>query len=640
MPKEFTGSVEPQKDIQFGADERVNSANSLEGIEAAGKAFSEATGLLVQKSLTSDILAEDALQQSRYEEIRRKKDALYAAATSRDEASVARFQQEINDLTIAENQGLITGGNSSIRKESLLRSYVNRFPHREEEIRQTYSRTRAQLQEARASKISDPFEEGINDILLESTKKQKSPIAVLEDRQHQDAMERAARDLQYQVGLGKAVEGDVDAAVSKHAIPLFRSQADDYVLSALRMAEAGQGDIDHITVKKNLELMRSADLARLDGTFQNIANASAGDQGTPVLSGEFRAEQRKKVNDLYDGLIKYTENVDTLAAYARTMEHVKNATVAKIRSTVPAVAVLLDIGAVEWAGKFIVEDFPVVAGIAMSHGPAGVRAFIDNAPTPAEKQRRQYQSWLLGDGYTSEMQAEDLKGIVQSGAPPVRTGDPLVDATRLKAHTDAILRSSNVPPEVKDNALAAYNEAEKGDATYIGAGARWYKEPVMMQSLRKSETMKARMREETAGTLATVTRKIAESPALSQGLQFAVDLENDMKLHKSPWKAYASGGPFSIGTSDNPANVDFEQVARVPVIGMLVPDDKFVLDALNNAYWIIRGMDGAAAAEEWALQILAQRDADQEEAAAADEEAKKAGDEGFDLPTIDADLTD
>lgn len=638
MPTKFTGNVDTPTNLEFGADEYVDNSNSLEGLEEGAKALAATSGYFVMKKLQNDILAEAAAEESRYEEIRRTKKALYDAADNKDEENVVKFGRQLEELTIAENQGAISGNNAGIRKEALLRQYINRFPHREEEIRQMYSATRRQIAEGRAAKISDPVEEGINEVLSEAIKRGTSPVAVLEKRQHEDFMNRAALDAQYNAALGVEISGKLEQAFDQNAMPIFYSDAADYIQLAWTQAQQAGSDIDAVNVKRNLELMKQGARMKVSSTINNILAASQNPSAT--LSADFRAAQLKKVDQLYDGIIAQAENVDSLKAYARGLEFQKNATVSEMRKVDPMLRRLIDIGAVEYAGKYLAEDYPQVASVLFTQGRAGLEALMRNAPTPMERNRLKLQMHMLGDGYDPDQQADDLAGVIQRGAPPEPTGDSYVDAVRLSAISDSVLKSSNTPPEAKDNAATAILEAEKGESTYLSPGAHWYKNPTHLRQLRGSEATKNRMREELVSSTTSMIRKMADKPQLASSLVFAQDLERDQRFHKSPWKAYPNGGPFSLiqteaygRSGQNDPNVDYEELSKAPIIGMMVPDDKVILDSLNNSYWTIRAIDGVAAAEGWAMEILNQRDADSE--AEGEGEGNKAEEE---IPTFD--LTD
>lgn len=638
MPTQFTGNVEPPKNLQFGADSYVDSSNSLEGLEEGAKALQATTGQFVMKRLQNDILAEDATNQSRYEEIRRTKKALYDAADNRDEENVVKFGRQLEELTIAENQGAISGSNASIRKESLLRTYITRFPHREEEIRQMYSTTRRQLQEGRAAKVSDPIEEGINDVLEEAVKKGKSPISVLEDRQHNEYMDRAIKDMQYQVALGGQIAGPLEQAFDQNAMPIFFADATDYIHYAMQTAQAAGADVDAVTVKRNLEIMKQGARQKVSATINNLLAVSPEPGAT--LSPDFRNAQLKKVDDLYDGMIAYSENVDTLKAYARGLEFQKNKTVSELRKVDPMLRGLIDIGAVEYAGKYLAEDYPAVATVLFTQGRAGLEALLKNAQTPMERNRLKLQMHMLGDGYDPDQQAADLTGVVQSGTPPEPTGDSYVDAIRLSGITDSLIKSSNVPPEVKDNAGVAILEAEKSEGSYLGPGAHWYKNPTHLRQLSGSDSLKARMREEITGTSASVTRQLSRDPELAKSLMFAPNLEEDMKNHRYPWKAYTTGGPFGTGViSDREDKANLAALNDLDSLSQQDASAKGIVDTLNNAYWILRRIDGAPAAEDWASQILELRDEEQE--LIKKEKAAKEGDEeqSFDQQPV-FDLTD
>lgn len=640
MPTQFTGNVDTPTNLQFGADEFVDSSNSLEGLEEGAKALAATTGKFVERKLTNDILAEAALEESKYDEIRKTKKALYDAADNRDEEGVAKFGKQLEDLTIAENQGIITGNNATIRKETLLRSMINRFPHREEEIRQLYSTTRRQIAESRSARISDPVEDGINDVIAEATKRGVGPIQVLEQRQHQDFMNRAALDAQYNAALGVDVAPKLEQAFDQNAMPIFYDEAASYIQQAWQQAQRGGSDIDALNVKRNLELMRQGARMKVSSTINNILAASPEPGAT--LSNDWRQQQLAKVDQLYDGILKQAENVDSLKAYARGLEFQKNATISEMRKVDPMLRSLIDIGAVEYAGKYLAEDYPNVAAVRFTQGRAGLEALMNNAPTPMERNRLKLQMHMLGDGYDPDQQAEDLSGIIQNGAPPTSTGDSYVDAVRLSALSDSVLKSSNTPPEAKDNAAGAILEAEKGESTYIGPGAHWYKNPTHQRQLTASEPFKNRMRTELVSVSASATRRLADNPALAASLNFATDLERDQQNHKYPWKAYPSGGPFSVtGASNNDANIDYQELSTYPIIGAMMPNDKVLLDTLNNSYWIIRKLDGVQAAEEWANEIIGQRDVDAQDAEEQKKAKAKEDNASFDdeeIPTFD--LTD
>jgi hypothetical protein len=220
--------------------------------------------------------------------------------------------------------------------------------------------------------------------------------------------------------------------------------------------------------------------------------------------------------------------------------------------------------------------------------------------------------------------------MIQTGAPPESTGDSYVDAIRLSGLSDSILKSSNTPPQAKDNAAIAIMEAEKGESTYLSPGAHWYKNPTHLRQLRSSEPSKTRMRDELVSQAAVVVRKMSEDPQLANSIVFAPDIERDQVMHRYPWKAYPNGGPFQSGQSAK--REDEAKMAEREGLQSLADSKRSsqaILDALNNSYWIIRAIDGVSAAEEWAQEILGARDS----------EGEGEGGEGEEeLPTFD--LTD
>lgn len=631
MPTQFTGNVDTPANMEFGANEFVDSSNSLEGLEEGAKALAATTGKFVERKLTNDILADAAAEESRYAEIRRTKKALYDAADNKDEEQVAKFSRQLEELTIAENQGAISGNNAGIRKETLLRSMINRFPHREEEIRQLYSSTRRQIAESRAAKVSDPVEEGINDVLQEAIKRGTTPQAVLEKRQYEDFMQRAATDAQYNAALGVDVAPQIEEAFDTKAMPIFYADAAEYVQRSMLLAQQSGTDVDAGTVKRALELMKQGARMRISSTINNILAASPEPGAT--LSQDFRKAQLDKVDQLYDGIIAQAENVDSLKAYARGLEHQKNKTIAELRKVDPMLRAMIDIGAAEYAAKYLAEDYPAVATVMFTQGRAGIEALLKNSPTAMERNRLKLQMHMLGDGYDPDQQAADVTNLIERGAPPEPTGDSYVDAIRLSGISDSVLKSSNTPPQAKDNAAVAILEAEKGESTYLSPGAHWFKNPTHLRQLRSSEATKSRMRDELVGQAAVVTRRLAEDPQLAASIVFAPDIERDQQQHKSPWKAYPNGGPFQSGQQ---VRRD-DEAAQAEQYGLQsLADNKrssnAILDALNNSYWIIRSIDGFAAAEDWAMEILGQRDADMGEG-----EGEGGGSEE-ELPTFD--LTD
>ena len=621
MPTNFTGTVEPPKDLQFGADEFVDSSNSLEGLEEGAKALSATTGYFVGKKLQDDLLAEDAAAAAQDAELRRKKQAWYEAAQRSDTESVDRFGKEIETLTIAERQGTISGANASIRKESVLRSYVNRFPHREEELRQVYSAQRRLLQEGRAGKTSDPFEEAYDDILKESVARNKTPIQVLEDRQKKDANERFLQDTQVAAAAGAMIAPQVEQNFDQNVLPRVHDALYSTLKFAYEQSQMSGRDIDAMNVKRQVEAMHQGARFQVSKVLNDLV-ANSEEPGAQ-LSPEFRNQQLAKIDSMFTSVMPYLDNVDSLKAIGRNLEHLKYKTMDELMRLDPMMRMLISVGAVDWAGKFLAEQYPQVATMAATHGPAGVQAFIDNAPTEMERNRRKFQARMIGLDYSPEERATDLGGVVETGQPPAQTGDPYIDAGRLTINTDPLIKSKDVPPEVKRNAGTAILEAEKRETSYLAPGAHWYKNKDHLNLVRSSPELQARMEQEVEGSTASVIRKMREHPELSSSITFVPNLEADMQNHKQPWKAYQSGGPFSMqGAEQNAGNVDFQQVAQLPVFGMMVPDDKVILDTLNNMYWLIRGTKGAGPAEDWASQVLSQNEADQE-AAAGEEEAKK-----------------
>jgi hypothetical protein len=389
MPTQFTGNVDTPTSLQFGANEFVDTSSSLEAQQEADKALLAASGAMVERKLTNDILAEAAAEESRYAEIRKTKRALYDAADNKDEEQVQKFTKQLEELTIAENQGAISGGNASIRKETLLRSYINRFPHREEQIRQLYSSTRRQIAESRAAKVTDPLEAGIDDVLKEAVSRGTTPQAVLEYRQYQDFMQRAATDAQYNAALGVDVAPQIEEAFDTKAMPIFYADAAEYVQRAMLTAQQAGTDVDAQTVKRSLELMKQGARMKISQTINNILAASPEPGAT--LSQDFRKAQLDKVDQLYDGIIAQAENVDSLKAYARGLEHQKNKTIADLRRVDPMLRGMIDIGAVEYAAKFLAEDYPAVASVLFTQGRAGLEALMRNAPTPMERNRLKLQ---------------------------------------------------------------------------------------------------------------------------------------------------------------------------------------------------------------------------------------------------------
>lgn len=638
MPQQFTGTVDTPRDLQFGADEYVDSSNSLEGLTEGAKALAATTGYMVQKKLQSDLLAEDANVQAKESELRRLKQQWYQAAEARDEEQLAQFGKQIEELTIAERQGAINGTNASIRKESLLRSYINRFPHREEELRQVYSATRRALQEARAERVSDPFEEAYDDIIKESVARGKTPIQVLEDRQKADANQRTLQDLQVKAALGADIAPQIEQNFDQNVLPRLHNIMFGVIDEEYQKVVLGQGDVDVMNVKRKLEAIRQNARYQVSKTLNDLV-AQTEEPGA-VLPLEVRNAQIAKVDNMFNSMMPYLENIDTLKQMGRNLEHLKHKTMDELMQVDPMLRMLISIGAVDWAGKFLAEDYPQVANMAATMGPAGLQAFIDNAPTAMERNRRKFQARMLGLDYSPEERAADLKGVVETGSPPAQTGDPYVDAGRLIQNTDPIIKSKHTPPEAKRNAGVAILEAEKRETTYLAPGAHWYKDRDKLELLRSSPELMARMEDELAGSAATMTRKISEHPEIAESLTFAPQLESETD-HRQPWRAYPSGGPFTIVRwEENPANVDFQQVSQLPVFGPMVRDRQVILDTLNNMYWLVRGMKGPAAAEDWAMEVLAQRDADMQAKTEEAQAAKARETAPFDLPILDVDLTD
>ena len=658
MPQQFTGTVESPTDLQFGADEFVDASNSLEGLSEGARALADLSGHFIRKNLQEDLLAEEANAENRESELRRLKQEWYQAADRRDEEQVNNFGQQIEELIIAERQGAINGSNASIRKEALLRSYINRFPHREEELRQIYSAHRRALQESRATKPSDPFEEAYDDIIKEAVARGKTPIQVLEDRQKADANQRTLQDLQVKAALGADIAPEVEANFDTNVLPRLHDVMFGIIDEEYQAAVQGTRDVDVNNVKRKLEAVRNTAIHQTAQTLNALVAQSSEPGATLPL--EVRKAQIAKINQMFDNMLPLVDNVDSLKAMGRNLEHLKHKVMGELMQVDPILRMLIAVGAVDWAGKLLAENYPQVATMAATMGPAGVRAFIDNAPTPLERNRRIFQARAMGIDYSPEERAEDLRGVLMNGTPPAQTGDPVVDAGRLIQNTYPIIQSKHTPPEAKRNAGTAILEAEKRETTYLAPGAHWYKDKKLLSLLQGSPELAARMEEELVGATANVTRQMAELGDEVGSLTFAPQLEAESQNHSRPWKAYPNGGPFTLSlqrkpvkispfsketytpkSTPNRANVDSQALAQLPIIGDLMSfspsaQAHAIEDTLNNMYWLIRGMQGVQVAEQWAEQVLAQRDAD----LAVQEEARTAEEAEGSIPTIDFDLTD
>lgn len=627
MPREFSGNVQTPTDLRFGADEFVDDGgHDLDKVAKSLGALNTAMETQAVRQYRDQEQVEVNNQEELYGQARKLKRGIYDSALAGDDAAISDYTNKLENLKIAERQGAISGTNGQIRKESLLRTYINRFPHLEDELRRSYSSVHAQAR-AEREQFKDPIEEGIDDAIKQATASGMDVGEYLNMQHRQKKIELDTKELELQAKMGTNVENQVDNMFTDvvHTEQMRVNNLMERTIRELSQqgvefnAEKVAGDINNWKQQAMIEARR---------VLYGIRDRS--DYPDGVMSREFVDSRVKQIGDLYDEKVKFAGSFDTLKEYTRAREIGKERNIASLSKYDPMLGFMLSMDP-EKAGEIVFKDWYPNEQVYLNGGLSRYNVLIQQADTAGDTMtgvRMRFQKNLLNSWYgDGKAVAHDVKRAMEDGEPPEPTGYPEVDANKLNMITTSMLNSPNVKPEQKAKVASAALKAEKywsGPGEYLAPSKLWYTDPARRNVLRANDPMRKEMTTNIENGTTDIVRQI-DDPQIAAGMMFAPQMEEETKFTREPWRAYRNGGPWSSPHINKP------QVARSTSMSAANPKTEQTIKALNDSYWIMRGMHGPQKAEEWAMQVQ-----DLLGQAANPEEGDELGEE--ETPTFD--LTD
>lgn len=626
MPKQFTGEVSPPADMKFGADQFVDTSNPLEALPQTMKQLEAASHGLVLQSVSKQFQAEQTGQDELYSQARQAKRGLYDASLAGDEQAISKYSSQLENLKIAERQGAISGQNSQIRQESLLKQTINRYPHLEEEIRQTYSSTRARAQSER-EQFKDPIEEGMDDLIKRATSAGRSPAQQLDIEKSQQDFTTFSQNTQMRAMLGNDLQNEFSAAIDKDFGNMAFAEMTNWLNWAQNMSQQNP-DFNAEQAKAQFQILKGQVLGQFQQSVNNMLRNSPNPDA--VLSRDFIVSKRNEIAKQFDDFASGIDSMDTLKAKQRAMELGKYRGLEKLRQYDPLIAWMVTVNP-DKAPDFVFTDWEKTRNVMVNGGISRLNVLIDNATGP-EATRMRFQRDMLS-GWDGLSQRDYMEKMAGQGGVPESTGEPIVDATRVNAVGSAVLNSNNVTPEMKTNTASALMQAEQvysKPGEYLAPSEVWYKDATRRATLRTNEGAKKEMTQNVESSTPGIIRNLEGSGSL-EALSFTPQLEQDQKAGANPWSVYPSGGPWAAsqgqvnseitaleaksGMSSNPSNLSGKTINAVK--------------ALNNNYWIMRAMYGPAKAEDYSSEVkdlIEKHQADLK----AEAEAKAKADESFD----------
>lgn len=603
MPKEFTGSVDAPSNMRFGADNFVDTTNPLESLPEAANLLAKTSHGLVLQGLNKQISEEEKNTDEFYSQARKLKRNIYDSAQAQDDEAVAKYSSQLEDLKIAERQGAISGSNSQIRQESLLKSYVNRFPHLEEDIRQLYSSRRTQAQ-AQREQFKDPIEDGIDALIEEGVKTGRGTAGQIEWQQAKDGWESMKQQFEMRAAIGADVANEVGVAFDQNVSMMVFDEATRWIHAAGSMS---QGDFNSETAKSLFNQMKVTRVLQAEQELMDIVKRSPNEDA--VLSRDFVNSKKKEIADIFDQLAPQLDSYDTLKNYTRAMEIGKIEGIQAVMKMNPVVGFLLQL-APEKAGEIAFKDWDANLKAAQSRGLGILDIYqqrFSAAGDSVSSNRVAFQRMLIKD-YLPHQQAADMQAMFEHGTPPQRSGDDFVDGVRLNAVVDTAVGSKNLDPKHQASAAGAALDAESqwskpGD--YVAPGSGWYKNPQRAEFARKNPEFKKKLTTTINNTTPGVLDNFGDVTEL-QSVNFVVQAEQEVAAGAQPWKAYQNGGPFSSSFQVEAYAPKKGEKPRDP--GAIRSMQNHVVAGLNNSYWNMRNMYSPAEAEAWALKVLALRD--------------------------------
>lgn len=615
MADKFTGGVDTPTNLQFGANEFVDTSNPLEALPDAAKALAEGTGLLATRSAQAVFDEQTNAEKDYYTKAREAKQGLWEASRpeARDDEAVAKYSQQLMDLKIAEKQGLISGANSQIRQETILKQTINRFPHREEEIRRMYSSTRARAALER-EQFKDPIEEGIDAMVSRAFGAGRTPAEQIDFERAAEAYTVFKQNAEMRATLGTDLQNEFSEMIDRN----FSTLAYAEVANWLKVARSQFEQDPTMTVemaKGQLEQVKTQILLGYQRTVNDIVRRSPNPDA--VLSRDFVTSKRSEVAKMIDDLGAGITSMDQLVAKQRMMEWGKQLGYEKLMKYDPLLAWTV-VSNPEKGAAFILGDWDKTEHIMRTAGVSELNVIIQNS-TGAEKTRLQFQRDMIL-GWNGLSQSEYFDDMLGRGVAPPTTGMPEVDAARTNAVISNALNSSNATPEMKTNAAKAALDVEKKyskPGEYVGPSAVWYKDPARRNALRSDPQFQEQMKTEVENSAANLIQNITDAGAASS---ISYLRQAEFEPTDKPWSLYTQGGPF-VSTQADVSHTD-----KLNTTTLVAGDLRKAVLGLNHMFWIKTVMEGGSAADQWAMTVL--REAEQvekenKEAAEAEAEKKK-----------------
>lgn len=615
MADKFTGGVDTPTNLQFGANEFVDTSNPLEALPGAAKALAEGTGVLATRSAQAVFDDQASAERDYYTKSREAKQGLWEASLpeSRDDEAVAKYSQQLIDLKIAEKQGLISGSNSQIRQETILKQTINRFPHREEEIRRMYSSTRARAALER-EQFKDPIEEGVDQMVTRAYAAGRTPAQQLDFERAAEGYTVFKQNAEMRATLGTDLQNEFSEMIDKQYSTMAFAEVSNWLGWASKAFQTDKTMTIEMA-KGQFEKVKSQILlgyqATVNGIVRNSANPDA------VLSRDFVTSKRSEVAKMLDDQVSQINSMDQLVAKQRMMEWGKQLGYEKLMKYDPLIAWMVTSNP-EKGAAFVFEDWDKTEHIMRNAGVSELNVLIQNS-TGADKTRLQFQRDMIL-GWNGLSQSEYFDDMLGKGVAPPTTGMPEVDASRTNAVVASTLNSRNSTPEMKTNAAKAALDVEKKyskPGEYVGPSAVWYKDPARRNALRSDPQFQEQMKTEVENSAANLIQNITDAGAASS---ISYSRQAEFEPTDKPWSLYTQGGPF-VSTQADVSHTD-----KLNTTMLVAGDLRKAVLGLNHMFWIKTVMEGGSAADQWAMTVL--REAEQvekenKEAAEAEAEKKK-----------------
>ncbi len=614
MPTNFNNQL-PTVQVgpgSFREQAYVDSTGDLDGLPKAFEEAAEASSDVVLSFYKLDETKAAAKQEEMYSKARKLKRNIYEAALAKDQKAELEFTAQLEDLKIAERQGAISGTNSSVRQETVLKTYINRFPHLEDKFRTLYSSTRSSAQ-ASKEQFEDPIEAGVDAAIKEATAAGMTVGAYLNMKRAQTQLEFDMKNLEFKAKLGQFLEVDIDQTFQTSLVPLAVSSAQQFLKAGVQEFTNNGLDYDGNKAKADFIARGKLEAATAVGALYQLAKKS--NNPNAQISRQFLEERRAQIEKVFTDIAAsgVFDSFDSLKSMQRSMEIGSIRSLQELGKFSPVLAEIAKRNP-EQAGEIIFKDFSRSLELYKKGRRDLLSALGDSATNAIDAARLKYQLAIIDQWQGNEL-AMDWKNFVDAGTFQ-STGDPGVDAAKLSVMVQTVLGSDKTTPEDKANGVKAAIEAEKthSDKEFAPSPV-WYKDPVRRKVLQTNEKAKADFTKTLDNAAADmVTSSLQE---LGDSLVFAPQPE--FEDPRQPWKFYSNGGPFGAPKATG--------VDKSVATGFSAKEaaSRNTTKKLNQMYWSYRMMYGRAAAERWAFQIVDETKAVKEEReAAAEKEGKKS----------------